>query len=134
MQEEIVYQFGAKINPEDLAELFKKTTWADGRSAEKITVMLRNTPIHLSAWNKGRIVGFLRAISDDVYRAVLDDLIVCEDFRRQGIGTEMVKRMLRRLEHLEEVSLDCETDLLSYYEKFGFLPDQFNCLRMWRRK
>lgn len=134
MQGEITYQFGAKINPEDLANLFSGTAWADGRTADEIIVMFKNTPLHISAWYDGKLVGFMRAMTDEIYRAVLDDLVVDEKFRRQEIGDTMMKHMMERLKHVEEISLDCEEDLLSYYERFGFLPGQFNCVRVWRRK
>ena len=134
MQEGVTYQFGAAIDPTELAGLFVGTTWADGRSADKIKIMLENSTLHISVWREGKIIGFLRVITDNVYRAVLDDLVVHPNFRKQGIGTEIMRQMMKRLEHLEEISLDCEDELLPYYAKFGFLPDQFNCVRVWRRK
>ncbi len=132
--ERIEFKFGAHIDPQELGELFAGTTWADGRTPEKIQTMIQNSPIHVSAWSGKKMVGFLRAITDDVYRAVLDDLVVHESFRKQGIGTEMMKKILERLDHLEEVSVDCASDLIPYYESLGFLRDQFACLRVWRRK
>ncbi|MFZ1735941.1 MAG: GNAT family N-acetyltransferase [Candidatus Moraniibacteriota bacterium] len=130
----ITYQFGAKIKAEELANLFVGTSWADGRTPEKITVLLRNTPLHVSAWYGEQMVGFLRAMTDEVYRAVLDDLVVDEKFRGQEIGETMMNQMMERLRNVEEVSLDCEEELVPYYKKFGFLSDQFHCLRVWRRK
>lgn len=134
MSEEITYQFNAKIDAEDLSVLFVGTGWADGRTPEKIQILLQNSPLHVSAWCDGKMVGFLRAMTDEVYRAVLDDLVVDQNFRGHEIGKTMMSKMMERLRNVEEISLDCEEGLVSFYKKFGFLPDQFRCLRVWRRR
>jgi N-acetylglutamate synthase-like GNAT family acetyltransferase len=48
----------------------------------------------VSAWQGRRLVGFGRATSDGVLRAVLWDVIVAEDCRGQGLGRQIVQKLL----------------------------------------
>ena len=65
------------------------------------------------------VVGFVTAISDGVLSAYLPLLEVLPDFRGRGIGRELVKRMLERLEHCYMVDVVCDEGVLPFYEALG---------------
>ncbi len=69
--------------------------------------------------NSSQIVGFITAISDGVSCAYIPHLEVLQPFRGQGIGKQLVKRMLHKLDHHYMVDLVCDPHLRSYYEKLG---------------
>ncbi|MDR1704315.1 MAG: GNAT family N-acetyltransferase [Clostridiales bacterium] len=62
-----------------------------------------------------------RVISDGVINGYLCGLGVLPDYRKRGIGGEIVE-MLKEycLEHNLHVQLLCDDDLVSYYSKMGF--------------
>jgi ribosomal protein S18 acetylase RimI-like enzyme len=66
-----------------------------------------------------RVVGFVTAISDGVLAAYLPLLEVLPEFQNQGIGNELVQRMLTRLSSLYMVDIVCDPKLESFYERFG---------------
>lgn len=67
-----------------------------------------------------RVVGFVNMISDGVLTAFIPWLEVLPEYQRQGIGGELVRRVLATAEHLYSVDLTCDDELRPYYERFGF--------------
>ena len=120
MPEKFTFSFTEPINPEELQGLFKQTTWAKTRSPLDIQHMLDNSQLILGVWDDDKLVGFARVITDDIYRAWIEDVVVEKSYRRQGIGTHMLSKLLKRLEHIEDVILDCDPKIVPFYEKRGF--------------
>lgn len=69
--------------------------------------------------SRNRIIGFINAISDGVLSAYIPLLEVLPPYQKQGIGSELVKRMLNELHDLYMVDLCCDTELASFYKKQG---------------
>jgi len=69
----------------------------------------------------GNVVGFITAITDQVLAAYIPHLEVLPDYQGQGIGAELVRRMLEHLRDFYMIDLMCDPDLQPYYERFGFL-------------
>ena len=67
----------------------------------------------------GRVVGFVTAISDGVLSAFIPLLEVLPERQGQGIGSELVRRILAELEELYMVDLMCEPELEGFYRRFG---------------
>ena len=53
----------------------------------------------------GRVVGFVTAVTDGVLSAYIPLLEVLPEYQGRGIGSELVRRLLSRLEHLYMVDL-----------------------------
>ena len=82
--------------------------------------MLDRSPIALGAWHDGRLIGFARVITDDCFRALIDDVVVDSEWRGGGVGSALMRRLLHRTRHVEIVMLDCATDTAPFYARFGF--------------
>jgi ribosomal protein S18 acetylase RimI-like enzyme len=108
------------LQPEQLLTLFQQAPWAKGRILNDAREMLRHTDVALCAWDGDHLVGFGRVLTDFVYRATIWDVIVDERYQKQGIGTEIVQRILHhpRLKKVELFWL-C-TRQPGFYEKLGF--------------
>ena len=65
------------------------------------------------------VVGFVTAIGDGVLTAFLPMLEVLPAYRGQGIATQLVKRVLARLEDRYSVDLVCDPALVPFYERLG---------------
>jgi len=68
----------------------------------------------------GRVVGFISAISDGVLAAYIPLLEVLPTHRGHGIGRELVRRMMQRLEDFYMIDVVCDESVLSFYEALGF--------------
>lgn len=108
------------LQPEQLMTLFQQAPWAKGRTLNDARDMLRHTDVALCAWDGDHLVGFGRVLTDFVYRATIWDVIVDEAYQKQGIGAEIVQRILHhpRLKKVELFWL-C-TRRPGFYEKLGF--------------
>lgn len=108
------------LSPEQLLQLFHQAPWAKRRTLKDARHMLRHTDIALCAWDGDRLVGFGRVLTDFIYRATIWDVIVDEDYQKQGIGKELVQRILHhpRLKKVELFWL-C-TRRPEFYRKLGF--------------
>ena len=126
---EITYSVNADIDPEQLCRLYAQTSWARGRTPQDVVNMFAHTALHVSAWADGRLVGFARAITDLTYRALIDDVIVDEPLRGQGIGSELVRRLEQELCDVDELFLGCGDDVVPFYTRHGFAPAPHACLK-----
>ena len=108
------------LQPEQLLTLFQQAPWAKERTLNDARDMLRHTDVALCAWDGDQLVGFGRVLTDFVYRATIWDVIVDEAYQKQGIGAEIVQRILHhpRLKKVELFWL-C-TRRPGFYEKLGF--------------
>lgn len=115
-----IYSFTEPINPEELRRLLLQTSWANKRGPLDIQQMLDRSQITLGVWHEDQLIGFSRVITDDLYRALIDDVVVDRAYRKQGVAAEMLEKILKRTQHVEIVMLDCDANLAGFYGKFGF--------------
>jgi ribosomal protein S18 acetylase RimI-like enzyme len=95
--------------------------WAEGRSASQLRRMLAGSQAVVSAWRGDRLVGFGRASSDGVFRAVLWDVVVAGDEQGRGLGRRLVETLLSdpALNGVERVYL-MTTNSAGFYTQLGF--------------
>ena len=107
-----------------LRELFDAHSfWAQGRDPAAICRMLQGSQAAVSAWQHGRLVGFGRATSDGLFRAVLWDVVVAENHQGQGLGRRLVETLLQApaLRGVERIYL-MTTNSSGFYGQLGFEP------------
>ena len=126
----IEYRVNASLDGRQLQELFRHAPWSAERTQDGIQAMLKHTPVHVSAWSGDTVVGFARAITDTQYRAIIDDVIVDDQHRGRGVGTELMNRVTSQVSHLDEVYLFCHPDAIDFYRRYGFEP--INCASLIR--
>ena len=88
--------------------------------------------IVLAKSGEGRIVGYVTALTDGVLTAYVSFLEVIPEFRGRGIGTELMKRLMQRLEELYAIDLMCDSELAPFYENLGFRPGNGMMIRRYR--
>lgn len=108
------------VDASQLLRLFHQAPWAKDRTLEDAKEMLRHTDLAICAWSGSQLVGFGRVLTDFVYRATIWDVIVDKAYQNQGIGTDIVQRILHhpRLKKVELFWL-C-TRRPDFYENVGF--------------
>ncbi len=95
--------------------------WAKGRSNKQIRQLLAGSTVVISLWTGKRMVGFGRATSDGIYRAVLWDIVVADDLQGLGLGRQVVEALLSSapLKNAEKVYL-MTTKSADFYLQLGF--------------
>jgi ribosomal protein S18 acetylase RimI-like enzyme len=105
------------VTPEHLYGFF--VGWSRVPTPEKHLDVLRGSAHVVLARDGERVVGFVTAVGDGVLSAFIPLLEVLPEYQGQGIGTELMRRMLDRLESLYMVDLCCDADLEPFYRRFG---------------
>jgi N-acetylglutamate synthase-like GNAT family acetyltransferase len=104
-----------------LSALHQETSWARDRSLLDLQRAVAASDLVLTAWTGDTLVGCVRVLSDFVYRAVLCDVIVHPDFRRQGVGRVLVEQVTShpRLARVQKFTL-LTTTASSFYKRLGW--------------
>jgi ribosomal protein S18 acetylase RimI-like enzyme len=69
-----------------------------------------------------QVIGYITAITDGVLAAYIPHLEVLPAYQGQGIGSELVRRMLDKLRDLYMIDLICDTDVQPFYGRLGMRP------------
>ena len=105
-----------------LRRLFQKHAfWAENRSNSDLKRMLAGSTVVVSLWRGKRLVGFGRAHSDGIHRAVLWDIVVAGDLQGKGLGRRVVEALLAApaIRDVERVYL-MTTNSAGFYKQLGF--------------
>ena len=97
------------------------TSWASIRSEKDIKIALRNSSIVISVWCDNQMIGFGRATTDGIFRAVLWDVVVDKKYQNNGIGRKIIQKILenQKVSKVEKVYL-MTTNCKDFYSKVGF--------------
>ncbi len=95
--------------------------WPDPPSSEAHLRLLQGSSHVVLAIDErtAEVVGFVTAISDRVLSAYIPLLEVLPEYQHQGIGQELMRRMIAALRALYMIDLLCEPDLQPFYEQLG---------------
>lgn len=112
----------AGVGPADLAGLF--AGWPNPPSPATHLRLLAGSGALVLARDAatGRVVGFITAVSDGVLCAYIPLLEVLPAYRGRGIGTELARRMLAKLQGLYMVDLLCDPEAQPFYARLGLRP------------
>ena len=101
--------------------LDKHAFWARGRSHRELREMLAGSTVVISLWRGKRMIGFGRATSDGIYRAMLWDIVVVGDLQGCGLGRQVVAALLASsaIRGVERVYL-MTTNGSVFYKQLGF--------------
>ena len=109
--------------PAEYFALFETTGWNDEYrlTPHDLARALKESAFMVSAYDEGRLIGFGRVVSDSIH-AMIYDLIVAPNYQRQGIGGEILDRLVKHCQqaHIRDIQLFCATGLREFYERHGF--------------
>ncbi|MDL4839467.1 GNAT family N-acetyltransferase [Aquibacillus rhizosphaerae] len=114
------------IKATELMTLYHDAGWWGERKEQDIEHMLQRV-VSVGVWKNDVLIGFARSVTDGMFRAYIEDVVIHKEFQKTGIGKNLVSRLLDELSHIDIISLFCEKDLITFYEKnnFNFSKSQF---------
>ncbi len=108
------------INPEMLKGGFF-VHWPSCPSPEKHYEIIKNSEYVVLAIDDNKVVGFINALSDGILMSYIPLLEFLPQYHFQGIGIELMNRMLELLKDFYMVQLCCDERLKEGYKRFGML-------------
>ena len=121
------------IGPRDLQGFF--VGWRKRPSPEAHLEILEGSDLRIVAISDYlRVVGFVTAITDGVSYGCITYLEVLPEWQGKGIGTELMRRMMAKLETLYAIDLICDEDVQGFYESLGFSERRGMTIRNYERR
>ena len=77
-------------------------------------------------WKENELIGFARVVSDGVFRAYIEDVVVHESVRNKGIGEKMLTMLLEEISYIDIVSLFCG-ETYNFLWAAAISSDETNC-------
>jgi len=110
------------VTAEQLTGFF--THWHNPRTPAEHLAILQGSDCAVLAVDrqKGRVVGFVTALTDGVQAAFIPLLEVLPDYCGHGVGSELMRRILELLRDLTAVDLTCNPEMQPFYARFGMKP------------
>lgn len=130
----IEYEEDATVPVADYRRLRSTVGWGEvAVSDDELAAAFART-WNVVARRGGEVVGLGRLLDDGVLYASVWDMIVAPEDQRQGIGEEILTRLLDRAESRSLTVLVATASGRPLYERHGFVPSDPGSVAMLRRR
>jgi GNAT superfamily N-acetyltransferase len=123
---------------QDLCALYRVSWWGADRTVRDVRRMLAHSDIVVGLVDdrSDRLVGFARVLTDFVYRAFLQDVMIAESRQGLGLGQYLMDTVLNlpELRTVEDIQLQCLPDMVTFYSRWDFSTDRQGTVSMGRRQ
>ena len=107
-----------------LFSLFISTSWNEKYQLNDTDLYkaIINSKFVVSVYIDSKLIGFGRIISDGILHALIVDIIVLPEFKRRGIGTIIINKLLNigYRNNIRDIQLFCVKGKKEFYKKNGF--------------
>jgi GNAT superfamily N-acetyltransferase len=120
---------------QDLHALYHQEWWTNRRTLEETRKVVAGSQICLGLVDiNGKLVGFSRVITDFIFKALIFDVIVAQEYRGLGLGDKLISLIAghQKLRDVRAFELYCLPELFPFYERHGF-SDDIGKIRLMRR-
>jgi len=121
-----LFGLGPNLKPNNSLKKLQKlldnnTFWAKNRTINDLKKCLANSDVVVSLWVGNKIVGFGRALTDGIYRGVLWDIVIDQNYQGKGFGKLIVKSLLasKEIQNTEKLYL-MTTNKKLFYSQLEF--------------
>jgi Predicted P-loop ATPase fused to an acetyltransferase len=117
------------ISGQTLRKLYLEIGWCNNQlpqwQNEKFEIALHNSAWAFSVWDGEELIGVVRVVSDRIMVASIQDLMVKERYRKQGIGKKLVELSIQKLP-CGNWSARTTPEYYKFYGKCGFVMPNAN--------
>jgi len=112
---------------EQLHALYQHEWWSRERTLTEVKAVLEHSDFVFAfcEQSSGCLIAFARVLTDRVFKALIFDVIVAPDYRGEGLGQQLMERIIEcpELRSVQDLELYCLPELVPFYEKLGFSTD-----------
>lgn len=105
-------------NLDEMKEIYASVGWTK-HTNEIIRQVFEASNVIALVTVDGRMIGFGRALTDDIFNAAIYDVVVHPDFQMQGIAKKIMEFLLDKLRNVSCVHLISTTGNEGFYQKLG---------------
>lgn len=109
---------------DQLVSLYGEAWWAVDRTCADVKRMLDASDVLIAVVevHTDVLAAFARALTDEVYFAIVLDVIVARDFQKRGLGRLLLDTVVTHpsLARVRSLELVCQPDLIPFYQRWGF--------------
>lgn len=123
-------EYSTTVPPiDDYVALFRSTGWTFRRpvTPDVLALSLEMSWYCVFAYDGDQVVGAGRVVTDGWLHAIIYDVMVLPTYQRQGIGREIMQRLLKQCldAQIGTIQLFCARGKIAFYEQLGFFvrPD-----------
>ena len=105
-----------------LVSLYGSVGWiANAEDPPQLHAAVKNSTYVLTFWENEILVALLRALSDNVSIAYVQDILVRPSHQRRGIATRLMRQFLNHFDHVRQIVLLTDNDVsqAKFYECLG---------------
>jgi ribosomal protein S18 acetylase RimI-like enzyme len=120
----VEYSFDKRPTAKQVIELYEKSGLPrPTNDKERIQKMYDSSNLIVTAWDNNLLVGVSRSITDWVWSCYLADLAVHPEYKKAGIGKELVRLTKEKLGEQSMILLLSVPTAMEYYPKIGMIKE-----------
>ncbi len=101
--------------------------------AERFHTLLANSDRTMSAWDEDRLVGFARALCDDISNGYISMVAVDPSYHGGGIGSQLIQRLIGDNPAITWM-LRAGNESREFWKSLGFTPSEIAMERLRPRE
>lgn len=118
---DIEYSFDKRPTVDDIIELYDNAGLPRPTyDRDRMQKMYDNSNLIVTAWDGEKLVGVSRSITDWVWACYLSDLAVRHNYKKVGIGKQLINLTKEKVGNQSMVLLLSVPNAMEYYPKVGF--------------
>ncbi|KPU26290.1 hypothetical protein TR13x_10775 [Caloranaerobacter sp. TR13] len=119
----INYKYINEFNENDLKELYEDAGWTTyTKDLSKLIKAIKLSLMTISAWDGNKLVGLIRVVGDGQTIIYIQDILVLDSYKRNGIGSKLLSLILDKYKDVRQKVLltnDSE-ETRGFYQSNGF--------------
>ena len=116
----IQYSDNRDLPRDAVIALYRANDWSSAEKPDLLLPALRASHSLISAWDGTKLVGLGNAISDGYLVVYYPHLLVLPEYRRRGIGKQIMKMLIARYKDFHQHIMMADSQALDFYRKCGF--------------
>lgn len=117
------YNTNEKVQRSELLNLYEDAGWKVYTARPDALMKAVDNSLFTITVRKGKVLtGFLRAVGDGLTIVYIQDILVLQEYRRQGIGRELLRISLEQFSSVRQIVLltDNIPETKAFYQNAGF--------------
>jgi len=121
MSNNITYKINVPLKTQNIIDVFDSSGIVrPTKDPKRIKKMFANSNLTVSAWDKKKLVGISRSVTDFSFCCYLSDLAVRKEYQKLGIGKELIRITKDNIGESVMLLLLSAAPARDYYPKVGF--------------